>query len=196
MPDPARPAPWCDTIHTLTLCLWLAALILGGASAAVVFPTMKSVNPTLPDFPGFEADHWKIAAGVVQQRIFVVSDIVQLIAAAAAFLTLGLRLSGWGVPRAQRRRATLVRALAVAAAMLLLSYHLLILAPRLSLNIAEYYEHARAGRVPEARASQALFDADHPAASRILTVTAACVLTALCASLWSLARPVEDPSTT
>ena len=98
MAEPASPSPWCDTIHTLALCLWLAALILGGASAAVVFPTMKSVNPMLPDFPGFEADHWKIAAGMVQQRIFFVSDTVQFIAAIAAFLTLGLRLIGLAPP--------------------------------------------------------------------------------------------------
>ena len=84
-----------------------------------------------------------------------------------------------------------MRVLAIMIAMLLLSYHLLVLAPRLSVNIAAYYEQVRAGRVPEAQAALALFEADHPMASRVLSATAVCVFTALCASLWSLARPVN-----
>lgn len=193
MADPAlpAPAPWCDTLHTLALALWLSALVLGGASAAVMFPTMKSVHPSLADFPGLEADHWKIAAGLVQQRIFLVSDAVQFVAAIAAFATLGVRLIGVGVPRAARRPATVVRAAAVGCAMLLLSYHLLVLAPRMSDNLAVYYEHARAGRLVDAGAARGRFDADHPTAGRVLGATTLCVLSALVASVWSLARPPD-----
>ncbi len=192
MTESSRTAPWCDTIHSLSLSLWLAALVLGGVSAAVMFPAMKTVNPTLADFPGLEPDHWKIAAGMVQRRIFFVSDFIQFIAAIGTFITLGLRLIGAGIPRAARRAATLVRTVAVGAAMLLLSYHLLVLAPRLDDNLTTFYAQAQAGNLPAAQAARAAFDADHPIASSVLGTMTICVLAGLWASIWPLAGPLPD----
>lgn len=185
------------TAHVLSLALWLASLLMAGVSAAIVFPTTRALAPRLPAYEAFVGEHWKIAAGHVQQRIFLACDAGQLVCGGVAFLTLGLMLIGVGMPRLDKRTTTTVRVLATAAALIVLCYHLLVLSPRMQQNLTAYWSNAEAGRQAEANVAQDAFEVDHPTASRALSLLAACVGVSLVASVWGLARPsrsrVERP---
>lgn len=181
----------CDTLHLTALAIWLGALMTGAISASIVFPTIRRLNPRLPEFEVFTGEHWKLAAGQVQQPIFTWADIIQLGMAGVVFFTLGLRLVGFGVAQAQRRSATVVRTLAVSAAVVLFAYNLLVLAPRMYPHLKQYWALAREGHTELAQAEADLFGEDHPTATRVLGATAACVLTAFVAGAWTLARRRE-----
>ncbi len=165
---------------------------MAGVSAAIVFPTTRSLAPRLPAYEYFVGEHWKIAAGHVQQRIFLACDAGQLVFGGAAFLTLGLMLIGVGTPRLDKRAATAVRVLATAAALIVLCYHMLVLSPRMQQNLTAYWSSAEGGRQAEAEVAQAAFEVDHPTASRALSALAACVGVSLVASVWALARPMSS----
>ena len=190
---PRRPTATavCDTLHLTALAIWLGALMTGAISASIVFPTLRRLNPRLPDFESFTGEHWKIAAGQVQQPVFTWADIIQLAMAGVVFFTLGLRLVGFGVAQAPRRSATVVRTLAVSAAVVMFAYNLLVLAPRMYPHLKQYWALAREGQTQQAQAEADLFGEDHPTATRILSGTAACVLTAFVAGAWTLARKRE-----
>lgn len=188
MPRPALAAI-VVTSHVLSLALWLAGLLMAGVSAAIVFPTTKSLAPRLPAYEQYVGDHWKIAAGHVQQRIFLVCDAGQLIFGGIAFLTLGLMLIGVGVPRLERRASTTLRVLATAGALVVLCFYLIVLSPRMQRNLTAYWSNAEGGRQAEAEVAQAAFETDHPTASRAMSAIAACVAVSLVASVWCLAMP-------
>lgn len=182
------PTAVCETVHMLALAVWLGALMTGAISAAIIFPAMRELRPSLGEFAAFEGEHWKLGAGRVQARIFFVGDFLQLGAGALAFLTLGVRLLGAGVARASRTAATAVRTLGVGAAVVLLLVNLVILAPRMNPHLKAYWELAAAGRTPEALVEADAFASLHPAATRTLAGTGAAVLVALLAGAWSLSR--------
>lgn len=164
---------------------------MAGVSAAIVFPTTRALAPRLPAYEAFVGEHWKIAAGHVQQRIFLACDAGQLVCGGVAFLTLGLMLIGVGVPRLDKRAATTVRVLATAAALIVLCFHMLVLSPRMQRNLTAYWSNAEGGRQAEAEVAQAAFEVDHPTASRAFSLLAACVAASLVASVWGLARPMR-----
>ena len=140
----------------------------GAVSAAIMFPTMRELDPRLPGFAGFGGDHWKLAAGRAQSNIFIWADFIQLGAAALAFLTLGLRLIGAGV--------------------VLVACNLMILAPRMNPHLKAYWQLAREGQTVEANGEATEFSAYHPAATTVHGGTAVAVLVALVAGAWSLSR--------
>lgn len=190
MPIP-RPAPWLDVIHILALSVWLAGLLSAGLSAAIIFPQMKSLHPALPDFAHYSGEHWKIAGGFVANRIFLIVDSVQLVCASTAILTLGLTLlrankAPVGSP-ARRPPLAGTRILLLTFACALLAYELLILSPRMALNLNNFWTAAKDGNRAVADAAQAAFDADHPIASNVLVATAAAVLLLLVSAAIGLA---------
>ena len=75
-------------------------LVAVGATAAIAFPTMKCLNPTLP---GFEAigDHWSIAGGHIAQPLFafiVPAGLALCVVSLLLALTVARGLpKGWGV---------------------------------------------------------------------------------------------------
>ena len=56
-------------------------LVMSGTMAAVIFPTMKQLQPVLPEFVKVPQDHWSLAAGLVMRKVFFISDAVQLVMA-------------------------------------------------------------------------------------------------------------------
>lgn len=189
-PPGPRTSPFLETLHLTALSLWLCFLATSAISASIIFPTARKLNLSLPDFPGYETDHWKIAAGQIQQRIFLFCDAGQLGACLAAALTLGLLLVR---RRVSRRPASGIRVLAISGASVVFAYYLMILAPRMNANAADYWAQARAGQAEPARAAQARFETDHPTASRCLAATAGFVLCAFVAGAWSISSPREEP---
>lgn len=181
----ARLRTLADILQTLGLAIWLGSVVGAGAAAATIFPTMKSLAPSLPAYSAYTGEHWLIAGGAVANRLFVLTDAVQLPCAVLALgsfaFTLSTRRS------AGNRAALLLQTGAMSVATVALAYHLLVLAPRLAKNLAKFWESARAGDNPAALAFRSAFDADHPTASRVLAVIAASVLLALLAHTVQLA---------
>lgn len=178
-----------ETLNLIALSLWAGALIGAGGAAAILFPTLKQLAPTLPDFAAFPDDHWKIAGGLVGVRLFVLADVVQLGAACATILALIVTRLAGGTQAS--RAATGLRLVFMAFAWLLASYQIMVLGPRMQTNLNAFYAAAKAGQVDVARVNRDAFDADHPTASRVLGGTLLAVMGALAASAWGLSARKE-----
>lgn len=183
---------WCEALQVSVLGIWLGALVMTGTTAALAFPTLRGLKPTLADFAAVPGDeHWRIAAGSVMQRVFLACDVVQLIAAGVALVTMGLILMSEPRHGIKTGRVWLLaRTIAVATAVMLVAYQVLVLAPRMNANLAEYYVRAREGEMEVAARARAAFDAEHPLASRLMTGTAGAVLAALVCGAWVSTRGV------
>jgi len=178
-------------VHLLALAVWLGALMTGAIAAAIIFPSFRELDPRLPGFEGYDGEHWRLGAGMVQSRVFVWGDIVQLCAAGLAFFTLGLRLIGAGVVRAPRRAATALRVLGVGTGVVLVACNLMFLAPRMNPHLRAYWNLAREGQTAEARAEAAEFELYHTPATRLHGATSLAVLLGLVSGAWSLARKTD-----
>ncbi len=168
-------------VHVLSLSIWAALILAAGLAAAVAFPTMKPLNPTLPDFAAYPHDHWLIAAGHIANRIFHFTDTASIALAAIAMLSALVLI------RQPAPRVRVLWLVTLAAAAITLVYSLAILRPRMDRNLDEFWTTARAGQVETADAARARFDADHPTASRLISAQLAFVLLALGTISWSLA---------
>ncbi len=183
---------WLSTVHLLSLTIWLAALLAAGLSAALIFSQMKKLQPSLPAYAAYTGEHWKIAGGMVANKVFVIVDYVQLSCAILAILTLGLTLlaANQAVPKYRPALAG-VRILFLSIACALFCYQLFILAPRMAVHLNDFWVAAKDGKMAIADAEQAAFDADHPTASNVLKGTAATVFLLLITSTIAVTRPRE-----
>lgn len=180
--NPGKPSPFLETLHAAALALWLGFLATSAITAAVIFPATKKLNISLPDYAGYESEHWKIAAGQLQQRIFFVCDSGQLVTCILAVLTLGLLLIRRSLPG---RWTTGLRVLMLSCASTVFAFYLMVLSPRMAQNAEEYWTNARSGNTAVAAAARARFDEDHPTAGRCLGATGLCVLSAFIVGVWS-----------
>ncbi len=149
--------------------VWVGVLGMAGVSAAIVFPTMKGLDPLLGAYPLYTEPHWRLAAGHVAAKLFFVSDIVQLVCAPVAGLALVLMVLGKLVPWPSRLMAG--RLVVFTLLMAILSYRFFVLAPRMDRELALYRASAQAGEMEPAAAHLAAFNADHPMASNVMGVT-------------------------
>lgn len=187
-----RKPSWLDAFHLTALAIWLAGLLGAGLSAALIFPQMKTLQPTLPDFAHYPGEHWKIAGGMVANHIFLIVDYIQLTCALIAFLTLGLTLIAANKSPIKRKPPLAgARIILLTIACALLCYQLFILAPRMAVHINDFWTAARDGNQPVADAAQAAFDADHPTSRTLLTSIAACVLLMLFTSSIAISSPSD-----
>ncbi|MBI1190324.1 MAG: DUF4149 domain-containing protein [Tepidisphaera sp.] len=153
-----------DALCLFALALWLGAVGMTGVTAAVAFPTMKALAPTLPDFAQYHEPHWQIAAGAVARKVFDISAYVQSACALIALAAGGVRVmwpAGGGRPVAR-----VVWTLLAAAC---LAWWLAVLTPRMNHNLDSFWAAARAGDTTLALSAKAAFDADHPVASRAIS---------------------------
>lgn len=169
------------TLHVFALGVWLGGLLLTGVAAAILFPTMKALEPKLPAFAAYKGDHWMIAAGRAADRVFTINDMVQLTCAMLAVLSLALG-AAWGLRPTGVRGGLRIVALTVALAAL--GYQLFGLAPRMSTNLRAYWTAAQAGDHATAETKKAAFNADHPTAQTVMSVTTAAVAGALLLGAW------------
>ena len=177
----STPSRIAAVVHILSLAIWAALILAAGLAAAVAFPTMKPLNPTLPEFSAYPHDHWLIAAGLVANRIFTITDTASIALAGIAIL------SAFVLVTQPTPRERLLWLLALAAAAITLAYSLAILRPRMDRNLIEFWTTARAGQVQTADAARHRFDDDHPTASRLISAQLAFVTLALGTISWSLA---------
>lgn len=180
-----------ETLHLTALGVWAGALFGAGVAAAVAFPTMRDLEPVLGAYPAYTGEHWMLAAGRVAARVFVITDIAQF--ACALLAIAGFALATWA---GDRRRSWLrfFRAAALGAAFLLVSYHLLIQAPRMDRDLRAYWDAAAAGDNDAALIHQEAFSRQHPNASRTMTATFVATLASLGLGAWSLADGRKDPA--
>jgi hypothetical protein len=180
---------FCETVHLVVLGLWLGVLIAVGATAAIVFPTMKSLGVRVPEITGDAADHYRIAGGMVAERVFLLGDAVMFPCGLIAAATLGCSFmffrsrSGKG--------AAMLRAVALGIALASLAALLLVVTPAINSASAKHRAAAKIGDVPAAQAAMKAVDELHPTATNLMAAEAAAVLITLVAGAWSLARGRE-----
>ncbi|GAB5495692.1 MAG: hypothetical protein Phyf2KO_07720 [Phycisphaerales bacterium] len=161
-------------MHLTFAGLWMGALAMTGAAAAVIFPVVKALDPSLPEYAAYSGPHWRLAAGHVASRIFLISDAVQLGCIIITGLTLGviaLSVEAWAKPI-----VTGLRIIALLAAVSLMTYSFAFLGPRMNTNMVSYWDAAKTGDNESALAYQQAFDEDHPTASRVMVGSFLCAL--------------------
>lgn len=181
-----------ETVHLTALGVWLGSVLMAGAAAAVIFPTVKALNPQLPDYAGYTGEHWLIAAGQPAARIFLIADGVQMVCATLCIVTMGVLLFLSRIPL--RRPSAVVRVCALAAAVCILGFQSVYLRPRMDLNMRGHWEAAIQGNNAEAAKFKQIFDADHPLASRLMGANALAVFVALVAGAWNAVTPNVVPA--
>jgi hypothetical protein len=183
--------PFLRATHTFFLGLWFGSLVMTGIAAAIIFPTVKHLQPQVPAYASYRGEHWLLLAGKVAERIFTAADIVQFVCACVAvgaFLVMAAKTpEGWRTPERALRVTLLVAALTT------LAYQILVLGPRMHLNLTEFWNAAGAGQQANADRFQAAFDADHPTASTVLGITVALVGAAFALAAWP-GRDARAPS--
>lgn len=185
LPSPVtRSHKLCEAIHVAALAVWLGSLIMTGIIAARVFPMMKDIGPSLPDHAGYTGDHWLIVAGRVGDMAFTSLDMIQFGAVLIAVVTLAASIWVFGLPT--RRWSTLIRALGLAVAMILVCVELFFLAPRMSSDLRAYWDAAKLGDNATAELHREAFTARHPAARNVLGGTTLAVLATLIVGAWSI----------
>lgn len=152
------------------LGVWLGALVTVGVAAAIAFPTMKKLNPTLADF-GAVGDHWSIAAGSVFQPMFIG---MLIFATGAGILASVIAVMGIRGLTGLRRKLliTLVLLATLSAA------GTLFVARGMRANWLTFIEAAKAGDTTAAATARAAFDKDHPLSSSLLKGQAVVLLLA------------------
>jgi tetrahydromethanopterin S-methyltransferase subunit B len=182
-----------ESLHILAAAIWLAALVMGGVVAAIIFSTTPTLDPSLGRFDAYPGDHANLLAGYIQNRVFLFGDVMQFVGGALSLATmLGLILF-FRFPT--RRIGGAARLVLLCAAISVLSYHLLVLQPRMATNLRTFYALAESGQVEEAESAREAFMQDHPTASNVHKALFVLVLGVLVAGVWSAtAPPVREPS--
>lgn len=180
-----------ESAHLLALAVWFGAVAMSAVVAATVFPTMRTLDPTLGAYPDFTGDHANLAAGHVAARVFLIADAVQL---GAGTLALGTMVVLILVGLPIRRWSTGIRLSMLGAALAGTSFHLLILGPGMQHNLDGYWRSAAAGDSARAESYRQAFADEHPTASRSLAFIGGTVLATFAASSWSAQRRRSEPS--
>jgi hypothetical protein len=170
-------------VHAAMLGLWLGALVMAGAAAAIIFPMVRDLDPSLPHYADYAGDHWRILAGQVANRLFRIGDWVQLVCALSAAATLAWAC---GIAPRPSQRAIMARWCGACVLAMLLVFTFAVLRPRMSANAEAYWDAARRGDDRAAQAYQSAFNADHPVASRTLALSAAALIAQIAVTAWSL----------
>lgn len=154
-----------ETVHLTSLGVWLGAMGIAGAAAAVAFPVMRNLEPTLGAYSAFPDEHWPIAAGEVLFRVFQISDLVAMI---CLTLVVGSLIAAIVAGGLSMRRLSVKLRIALAIALLVIqSWSMFVLTPRMVGNVAEFWSAARIGDVERAGEYRVLFNNDHPTSRRV-----------------------------
>lgn len=180
----------CYTVYLSALGVWAGVLAMTAAAAAVTFPTVRSLNPTLLDLDPASRPHWMLVGGKVVSGVFVISHAAQAFAALLAVVALIVLCRS---PQRGRQTRRSITSVSTAAALTILSWYLLVLWPRMRENLHTYWDNLFAGKLDAARTAQQAFDADHPGASLTLQFLLATVLAASISGIWHATAPPGAP---
>lgn len=158
-----------QVVHLLALSVWLGSVAMSGVVAAIVFPLMRELDPTLGAYPDYEGDHALLAAGRVASNVFFAVDLVQFVCASLALATIVvLVVCGYSLNTVAR----VLRVIVLCMTLALLSYHLLLFMPGLMSMLQGYWDNAAAGNTEVADRFKEEFLAQHDTASNILGLLA------------------------
>ena len=164
-----------SAVFWLAITLWIGSIVAAGAAAASAFSQLPDLGITIEKFAAYDVEHHgTIAGGVVMQPIFAYGDMVQLIAGPAAVLAILIELFVFRLP--WRRVSYVVRLIALAIALGLLTYRAAVLASRMNETLHAYWAAAEAGHIQQADELRNAFNADHPLASRLFSATLAALI--------------------
>lgn len=170
-------------VHLLALALWLGAVAMSGVVAAIVFPLMRTLEPTLASYPDYEGDHALLAAGRVASSVFFAVDTIQFICATLALFTLAALVAmGYTLNTGAR----VLRVIVLCMTLALLSYHLFFFMPELTTTLNAYWNSAADGNTQLADTFKDKFLESHSAASNILGALALGVAMNLTLAAWTL----------
>ncbi len=159
--------------HLLALSIWLGAVAMSGVVAAIVFPLMRELEPTLGAYPNYEGDHALLAAGRVASKVFFTVDVIQFVCATIALATIVvLVVCGYSL----NTLARVLRVIVLCMTLALLSYHLLLFMPGLMQMLQGYWDNAAMGNTQVADRFKDEFLAQHSKASNILGALALMVM--------------------
>ncbi len=172
--------------HVSALGIWLGAVLMAGATAAIIFPQSKALGLTLPDYAGYTGEHWRLAAGLIQARVFTALDLVQLVCCIVALLTLGYGLFHRATPG---KWASLIRVVSLWLLLLSLTIQFFFMHPPMDSAMRSYWDSARAGDNAQAAQYLATFQRFHGPATGLMAFDAAAVLVALAVGAWAGVSP-------
>ena len=167
-PNPALRTA-LEAVHLGAVGLWCGMTIAIGAVAATIFPAMRRLDPSLPDYAGFPDAHWSIAAGSMMNPLFHMLDWASLALAGIALLTLAIG-TAFGMIRLATASGTL-RTLALLCAVIALGYSVFSLRPAMDADLSAYHSAARSGDHATALVHKDAFDHAHPRASLLIAMT-------------------------
>lgn len=177
----------CRLAHAVQLAamgVWCGSVAMSGVSAALIFPRMKDMAPTLSGFADYGGDHAMLAGGRIASPIFFAVDAVQFVCGFVVLATLiGMLLCGYAL----RTPLRVVRSVLTLATLGVLSYHLTIMMPEMSEHLRTYWELAAQGDTAGADVAKDAFMRMHPVASR--TIGTLTVMTLLCALIAGFTGP-------
>lgn len=157
-------------------------LTMTGAAAAILFPMMKRLDPTIESFSAYPGEHWRIAAGQPANTLFQIADGLCLALLAGAAITIGFR--NLMRPRFRASASGVVRLVALFGLVITTAYAIFFLNMRMNETAVAFWEAAQAGRVDEADALRDAFQKDHPKSTVAMVVRMSFALCALGAGLW------------
>ncbi len=186
----SMPLRLCLIGYWTALALWLSALVTAGISATMVFGRLPGIPMTLERFGSYaDAEHGRIAAGLVMSDIFFAVDIAQFIVIPLTLVTLALQVTVFGA--SLRCPANLVRGGCLLAAAGLFAGYAILLAPSLNGELRLFWAAAEAGDTTAALRHRELFATGHATAALILKTNLLLVLAGLAAS--AVAPPPVTP---
>ena len=179
-----------ELLHVLALSIWLGAVAMSGVVAAIVFPLMRELDPTLGAYPDYDGDHALLGAGRIASTVFFTVDSIQFACGFVALATLAvLVVLGYSLNTLGR----VFRLIVLCMTLALLSYHLFFFMPGLQETLAGYWHFAGEGDTVQADAFKDRFLESHDAASRIIGALAVMVAVNIAISVWTLtAKPRAD----
>jgi hypothetical protein len=178
-------------IHLTALSFWLGSVAMSGVVAAIVFPLMRKLEPTLAMYPKYEGDHAMLAGGRVASSVFFAVDTIQFVCGSLALASLVFMIvTGYSINTIARA----FRVIVIFVTLAILSYHLFIFMPKLMLTLQGYWDFADAGDTAQADIFKDKFLDSHSAASRILGTLTIAVLINLILAGWTLTAPKKDPA--
>ncbi len=175
--------------HLVALSIWLGSVAMSGVVAAIVFPLMRTLEPTLATYPNYQGDHAMLTGGLIASKVFFTVDFIQFICASLALASFATMIvTGYHINTIAR----LLRIMVLCATLALLSYHLFIFMPQLTLTLNGYWDFAAAGDTAQADQFKERFLDSHSAASRILGTLTIAVLINLILTGWTLTAPKKE----
>jgi hypothetical protein len=175
------------------LAIWLGALLMVAATAAIAFPSMRDLDPALPGFASYPTGHWEIAAGHVMAPAFAFSEGVQVVCASVVGVCMAILIATRRLDLS--RPLQLFRIVLVVVLVGALIEYLTRIAQPMQSMLVEFWQHAREGRVDEANGVRESFDVLHPKSSMRLSAIMVGLLVAVMASMLSLGANSRGEST-